>query len=168
MTKYPQFDCYRALGIAPNASADEVKSAYRRMSKLFQPDSAAEGLMQAANDICVQLNEAYEWLSDASGRREFDNYRGRTSLGPTRLETFWGKHGFRLLTTNKREQKDPTLEQMLERAKAGGQLIAPAQTNQPGQRRAGMRPSASAVAAVYAAHARPASGNVPLEKKWWA
>ncbi len=70
-------DHYAVLGIASDASAEEVKRAYRRKALQFHPDrnAAAE-----AADRFRDVQEAYETLADASRRQAYDENRRRNLL----------------------------------------------------------------------------------------
>lgn len=59
---------YVILGIASNATKDDVRSAYRRLAKVFHPDHYA-GNMRSFLDI----QEAYSVLSDVDKRRDYDH-----------------------------------------------------------------------------------------------
>jgi molecular chaperone DnaJ len=65
-------DYYEILGIAKGASAEEIKKAYRKVAMQYHPDrnpgdkSAEEKFKEAA--------EAYEVLSDADKRAQYDRY----------------------------------------------------------------------------------------------
>lgn len=62
-------DYYKLLGVAANASAAEIKQAYRRLARLYHPD-----LNSATRDEQIKrLNEAYEILSNARKRTAYDN-----------------------------------------------------------------------------------------------
>ena len=59
---------YALLEVAPNASAAEIKRAYRRLARLHHPDLNAQ-----AQDVHIKrLNEAYEVLSDPKKRAAYD------------------------------------------------------------------------------------------------
>ena len=64
-------DCYEVLGVAPTATPDEIRAAYRRLARLYHPDlnagdgAEAEARMQA-------INEAYNTLSDPQLRHQHD------------------------------------------------------------------------------------------------
>ncbi|MCH8192476.1 MAG: molecular chaperone DnaJ [Planctomycetes bacterium] len=65
-------DYYKVLGVQKNASADEVKRAYRALAMKYHPDKnpgdkAAEGKFK-------NCAEAYEVLSDAEKRQRYDQY----------------------------------------------------------------------------------------------
>jgi molecular chaperone DnaJ len=60
---------YEILQIEINASATEIKKAYRRLAKEFHPDSNHKN---ANHDLIIKLNAAYEVLSDAKNRRIYD------------------------------------------------------------------------------------------------
>ena len=73
----PPGDPYRVLGLAPGASADEVKRAYRRLAKRYHPDSAGG----AGADWFLVVQAAYEAIVRASsaGGRTFRRRSADTS-----------------------------------------------------------------------------------------
>lgn len=60
---------YDVLGVSKTATADEIKSAFRKLSKKYHPDvnKAAD-----ANDKFKEINEAYDTLSDPKKREQYD------------------------------------------------------------------------------------------------
>lgn len=63
-------DYYKILGVAPAASLEEIKRAYRRLARKFHPDVSKEA---NAEERFKQVNEAYEVLSDRSKRTAYDS-----------------------------------------------------------------------------------------------
>jgi molecular chaperone DnaJ len=61
-------DYYETLGVSKTASADEIKKAFRKLARKHHPD--AGGSEEKFKDI----NEAYEVLSDAEKRTQYDQY----------------------------------------------------------------------------------------------
>lgn len=62
---------YDRLGVSKDASQDEIKRAYRKMSKKYHPDINKEaGAEQKYKDV----QEAYETLSDDQKRAAYDQY----------------------------------------------------------------------------------------------
>lgn len=60
---------YNILGIAPNATPDDIKKRYRAMAMRFHPDrNSDEGAQARFNAI----QKAYEVLSDAQLRADYD------------------------------------------------------------------------------------------------
>jgi len=67
-------DFYRVLGVEPDASAEELKKAYRRLAFQYHPDMNGKG--EEAHRKMQELNEAYAILADPIKRREYDLTRG--------------------------------------------------------------------------------------------
>jgi DnaJ-class molecular chaperone len=65
-------DHYQTLGIKRNASAKEIKSAFRSLARKYHPDTNAGD--SAAEDRFKDINEAYEVLSDPAERKLYDRY----------------------------------------------------------------------------------------------
>ncbi|KAK3989644.1 hypothetical protein QBC44DRAFT_79475 [Cladorrhinum sp. PSN332] len=67
-------DYYKVLGVAHDADERQIKSAYRKLSKIHHPDKAAkQGLTKEdAEKKMAKINQAYEVLSDPELRARFD------------------------------------------------------------------------------------------------
>ncbi|MBD3581018.1 DnaJ C-terminal domain-containing protein [Flavobacterium selenitireducens] len=68
----PFVDYYATLGLGRNASADDIKKAYRKLARKHHPD-VNPGDNQA-NLKFQQLSEAYEVLGNEQNRRKYDTY----------------------------------------------------------------------------------------------
>jgi molecular chaperone DnaJ len=60
---------YQTLQVSSQASAAEIKQAYRQLAKKFHPDSQN---INADHDQIVQINAAYEILGDRQRRQQYD------------------------------------------------------------------------------------------------
>ncbi len=68
-------DLYGALGVSKEASASEIKRAYRNLARKFHPDKAKNDDQREDNERkFVEIAEAHEILSDESLRQEYDYY----------------------------------------------------------------------------------------------
>lgn len=71
-------DYYEVLGIGKTASADEIKKSYRKVAMQFHPDRNPGD--KAAEEKFKEAAEAYEVLSDADKRAQYDRF-GHAGVG---------------------------------------------------------------------------------------
>ena len=105
-------DYYEILGIARNASDDEIKAAFRKLARQYHPDVSKEA---DAEERFKEINEAYGVLSDADKRARYDRF-GKEGLGNTGgfhdytadfgdiFEELFGQFGF---STGRRSRSSP-------------------------------------------------------------
>jgi len=65
-------DYYETLGVKPDATDADIKSAYRRLARKYHPDVSKES---GAEEKFKSVNEAYEALKDSSRRKAYDQLR---------------------------------------------------------------------------------------------
>lgn len=69
----PDFDAYAVLGVARNATADQIKAAYRDLAAKYHPDHhQGNPLEDLAAAKLADTNRAYEILSDPQRRAAYD------------------------------------------------------------------------------------------------
>jgi DnaJ-domain-containing protein 1 len=78
-------DYYEVLQISPNADAETIHRVYRIMASRFHPDNPVTGSLERF----LQLREAYQTLSDADLRAQYD--AGRQNGQPQPHPAFWQK-----------------------------------------------------------------------------
>ncbi len=65
-------DYYEVLGVPRSASADEIKSAYRKLARKHHPDLQPAAERLAATERFKEINEANEVLQDPEKRKKYD------------------------------------------------------------------------------------------------
>ncbi|SFP02047.1 DnaJ-class molecular chaperone with C-terminal Zn finger domain [Mesorhizobium sp. NFR06] len=83
-------DPYEVLGVAKNASAKDIKSAYRKLAKKYHPDQNPND--PKAKDRFAAANQAYEIVGDEKTRAAYD--RGEIDAeGKPKFQGFEGAAG---------------------------------------------------------------------------
>src|SRR5713226_7602717 len=68
-------DYYAILGVEPNATSDTIQQAYANLAQRYSPSNKGTGDLEKFDAV----NLAYEVLSDAMMRKEFDKLKGVTA-----------------------------------------------------------------------------------------
>jgi curved DNA-binding protein len=71
-------DYYKILHVARDASADEIKRAYRKLARKYHPDVSKD---RDAEDRFKEINEAYEVLKDDEKRKAYDTFGANWQAG---------------------------------------------------------------------------------------
>jgi molecular chaperone DnaJ len=84
-------DYYEVLGVNKTAGVDEIKSAYRKLALKYHPDKNPGD--KASEEKFKEINEAYEMLSDASKRVQYDRF-GHAGVGTAPPPQGGGPQGY--------------------------------------------------------------------------
>jgi len=72
-------DPYKVLGLARDASQDDIQQAHRKLVRKYHPDANSEG--PRAEERFKEVQQAYEVLSDEKKRREYDEGLSTSARG---------------------------------------------------------------------------------------
>lgn len=87
-------DYYKILGVARDASQDEIRKAFRKLARQHHPDVAKE--KKVAEEKFKEINEAHEVLGDPEKRRKYDALGANWKQGAEfRPPPGWGQAGGR-------------------------------------------------------------------------
>lgn len=84
-------DYYEVLGVGREASAEEMKSAFRKLALQYHPDRNPDNPEAAAR--FMECSEAYQVLSDPDKRRSYDTF-GHQGVDTSGFQGFEGFGGF--------------------------------------------------------------------------
>jgi len=86
-------DYYQVLGVAKNASEDDIKKAYRKLAMKHHPDRNQGDGAKKSEEAFKEAKEAYEILTDAHKRAAYDQY-GHAGVDPNLRGGPGGPDGF--------------------------------------------------------------------------
>src|SRR5690348_17336226 len=72
-------DLYETLGVSKTANQDEIKKAYRRLARKHHPDANPGD--SAAEERFKDVQQAYDVLSDAEKRKQYDRFGSQNGRG---------------------------------------------------------------------------------------
>ncbi|MEI6025980.1 MAG: molecular chaperone DnaJ [Betaproteobacteria bacterium] len=75
-------DYYEVLGVAKNASEEDIKKAYRKLAMKYHPDRNQGDGAKKSEESFKEVKEAYEMLSDAQKRAAYDQH-GHAGVDPS-------------------------------------------------------------------------------------
>jgi len=75
----PVQTCYDILGVAPDATPEEIRAAYRNLAKQYHPDVNPD---PDAGERFIAIQQAYETLIDPEARARYDLALQQGGAGP--------------------------------------------------------------------------------------
>jgi curved DNA-binding protein len=95
MAKVKFRDYYEVLGVARDASQDEIRKAFRKLARKHHPDVAEN--KATAEEKFKEINEAYEVLGDSEKRKKYDqlgeHWKHAGDFGGAGSGGFWPESG---------------------------------------------------------------------------
>src|ERR1044071_8303260 len=85
-------DYYKTLGVSRDASADDIKKAFRKLARQYHPDVAKD--KKTAEAKFKEINEAHEVLSDPEKRRRYDELGANWQQGASGVPPAGGARGW--------------------------------------------------------------------------
>ncbi|RKY35080.1 MAG: molecular chaperone DnaJ, partial [Candidatus Omnitrophota bacterium] len=67
-------DYYEILGVAKDASIDQIKKTYRKLAMKYHPDRAVPEKRKESEEKFKEISEAYAVLSDTKKRSQYDRF----------------------------------------------------------------------------------------------
>lgn len=81
---------YETLGVSRDASAQEIKKAYKKLARKWHPDLNKDNL-KVAEEKMREINVAYDTLSDEVKRLDYNKKLDAESAGPSRKTSAGGQ-----------------------------------------------------------------------------
>ncbi|EEG78051.1 molecular chaperone DnaJ [Dethiobacter alkaliphilus] len=85
-------DYYEVLGVSKDASAEEIKKAYRRLARKYHPDVNPDD--KSAEEKFKEVKDAFDVLSDSNRRAQYDQFGHAAEEGGFGAGGFGGQGGF--------------------------------------------------------------------------
>ncbi len=84
-------DLYQILGVQKTATADEIKSAYRKLAMKYHPDKNPGD--KNAEEMFKKISAAYDVLGDSTKRNQYDSYGSSSYSGYGNRSSGYGSSG---------------------------------------------------------------------------
>jgi len=108
MKNYIGKDFYKLFGISMDANFEEIKAAYRKMAKIYHPDTNKGN--KVSEEKFKELNEAYEVLADEKKRKHYNIANGFFAKDASPNNSFQAKAQAKQAYTKEKEtveKKEP-------------------------------------------------------------
>lgn len=114
----PSSNYYKRLGVSPTASPQQIRRAYREMSKLYHPDTTELAAAIATTKFHA-LNEAYATLSSPEKRFSYD-----LKMGFSRVSVIRTPNDLNRSTAESRQYRSSAYLDPTDRPLSGGEIFA--------------------------------------------
>ena len=98
-------DYYADLGVSKNATADEIKKAYRKLAFKYHPDQNPGD--KVAEEKFKRITAAYDVLGDEEKRRQYDGGAYQTDTYQNPYGDFWSWFTNASSAQQKQEEQNP-------------------------------------------------------------
>lgn len=71
---HKMYDPFDVLGVSHSATEDDIKAAFKRLSRIYHPDKVASDKRDEANARFVEISKAYKALTDEEIRRNWEEH----------------------------------------------------------------------------------------------